>query len=133
MLLAGCSSSPAVKLADINPNRTYNEEYKQVLEAVRTYLTLEGFTLDRFETEYGTIIAHRTEPRTLQEPVTDDSIHVIVLRMSIKRESARRTNVNASFSFGGVHAARTADDEAVLVLHYSRVFEYLDSVLARQR
>jgi hypothetical protein len=132
LLLAGCSSSRDATLIDINPNRTYNVQYDRVLDAVRNYAIREGYTLDRYETEFGTIIAHKTETRNARGPATEAVSHVIVFTMSVRRETPQRTNLNARYSFGGVHTARSPDDDDILALHYSRLYEYLDRVLGRE-
>ena len=132
LIIGGCSSSDNVRLQDVNPNRTYDAGYDQVLQEVRSYLAREGYNLDRFETDYGTIVAHKAEDGASGDGGPNAPTQVVVIKLAVEREAARRTSVHATFSFGGVHSGQTRDDEALLARQYTRLFEYLDSSLRRR-
>ena len=130
LLLSNCVPSSNVRLQDINPSRTYNAAYDQVLDAIRMYAMKEGFKLDRFETEYGTIIGHKTATsggRARTE--TDAMSQVIVMKLSVKRQTEQRTDLNASFSYGALRTTQTKEDEQTLVYHYTSFFDYLNEAL----
>ncbi|MBP1648285.1 MAG: hypothetical protein H6Q30_1730 [Bacteroidetes bacterium] len=129
LILLGCTSSPSVRLQDINPTRSYNTGYDQVLDAIRMFAVREGYKLDRFETEYGTIIGHKTDSGGSRRTGMDAMSQVIVMKLSVKRQTAQRTDLNASFSFGGVHTTSTKEDEDILVYNYTSLFDYLGDAL----
>lgn len=130
LVLCNCAPSSSLRLTDINPSRTYNSPYEQVLDAIRMYAIKEGFKLDRFETEYGTIIGHKTDTSGGAKRVgTDPMSQIIVMKLSVKKQTGQRTDLNASFSFGGVHTTQTRDDEDILVYNYTSFFEYLNDTL----
>lgn len=130
LVLSNCAPSSSLRLSDIIPARTYNAAYDQVLDAIRMYAIKEGFKLDRFETEYGTIIGHKTDTSGgARRTGTDPMSQIIVMKLSVKKQAAQRTNLNASFSFGGVHTTQTKDDEDILISNYTSFFEYLNDTL----
>jgi hypothetical protein len=125
-----CAPSSNVRLQDINPARTYTAGYEQVLDAIRMFAIKEGYKLDRFETEYGTVIAHKTDTSGGAGHAGNDPMsQVIVMKLSVKKQTAQRTDLTAGFSFGGVHTTQTKGDEDILVYNYTSLFEYLDSAL----
>ncbi len=129
LILSGCSPSGSLRLQDINPSRSYNAGYDSVLDAIRMYAVKEGFKLDRFETEYGTIIGHKTESGHSRQAGLDDMSQVIVMKLSVKRKTTERTDLNANFSFGGVQTTSTKGEEDILVYNYTGLFNYLDGAL----
>lgn len=130
LLFVGCAPSSNLRLQDVNPTRTYSAAYDQVLDAVRMYAIKEAFKLDRFETEYGTIIGHKTDTGSGRARFGADPMsQIIVMKLSVKRQAAQRTDVNASFSFGGLHTTQTKEDEDILVTNYTSLFDYLNDSL----
>ncbi len=130
LVITNCVPSSNVRLQDINPVRTYNAAYDQVLDAIRMYAIKEGYKLDRFETEYGTVIGHKTDTSGgARRTGTDPMSQVIVMKLSVKRQTAQRTDLNASFSFGSVQTTQTKDDEDILVYNYTSLFDYLNDSL----
>lgn len=130
LLLLSCAPSNTLRLQDVNPSRTYNAAYDQVLDAIRMYAHKEGFKLDRFETEYGTIIGHKTDTEGGRARAGSDPMSkVLVMKLSVKRQTALRTDVNSSFAFGGVQTTQTKDDEDILVTNYTMLFDYLNESL----
>jgi hypothetical protein len=129
-LLSGCAPTGGLRLQDINPARTYNAEYEKVLDTIRMYAIKEGFKLDRFETEFGTIIGHKTfSSGGSRQAGLDAMSQVIVMKLSVKRQSVQRTDLNAGFTFGGVHMTSTKDDEDILVYNYTSFFDYMNDTL----
>jgi hypothetical protein len=101
-----------------------------VLDAIRMYAIKEGYKLDRFETEYGTIIGHKTDTSGgARRAGSDPMSQVLVMKLSVKKQTAQRTDLTASFSFGGVQTTQTKDDEDTLVYSYTSLFEYIDGSL----
>jgi hypothetical protein len=130
LVFSQCAPSSNIRLADINPTRTYNVGYDQVLDAIRMYAIKERFKLDRFETEYGTIIGHKTDTSGGAGRTGADAMsQVIVMKLSVKRHTAQRTDLTAAFSFGGVHTTQTKDDEDILVYNYTSLFDFLNDSL----
>jgi hypothetical protein len=130
LLFLSCSTTPTMRLQDVNPARTYTAAYDNVLDAIRMYAIKEGFKLDRFETEYGTIIGHKTDTSGGSRRVGSDPMsQVIVMKLSVKKQTAERTDLTAGFSFGGVHTTQTKDDEDVLVSNYTSLFDFLNDQL----
>ncbi len=128
--LLGCSSSPGAKLQEVNPVRTYSARYDQVLQAIRGYALQEGITLDRFEQDYGTVIGHKEySPDGEKGGGTDDRRKVMLMKLSVERQGAKQTALNASFSFGSAPANLPEDDEEILVASYSTLFQYLNNAL----
>jgi hypothetical protein len=130
LLMSGCAPTNSVRLQDINPARSYNAPYEEMLDAIRMFAIREGYKLDRFETEYGTIIGHKTDTSGGARRVgTDPMSQVMVMKLSVKRHAAQRTDITAAFSFGGVHTTQTKDDEDILASCYTSLFTYLDDSL----
>ncbi len=59
----------------------------------------------------------------------DAMSQVIVMKLSVKRQTAQRTDLNASFSFGSAHTTSTKEDEDILVYNYTSLFDYLGDAL----
>jgi hypothetical protein len=122
LLLAGCSTGPRIALQQIQQKRVFKLPRSEVFETVRFFSVKEGFRLDSFEEESGRIIGHRTQ----QAAHTNDAGKMIIMNLRVLQVDAENSEVTTRFTFSSVNDALSRDDEEILVVCYTTLYDNLE-------
>ena len=134
LFLIGCSSQPRRSLAEGAAPRVYAANLQQVFDAVRLHCLKEGFTVDRFEQESGSIIAHKVYQQG--GPRADNfgpANHLIVMHIRVHEVAPGRTEAATSITFGNGQVVASRDDESILLDNYSSLYATMDAQLGPPR
>ena len=120
------------RLEDINPDRVYHRPFDEVFEAIRLYSLKEDFTLDRYGSEAGRVIGHKTTT-TSAVPSQMSSIGktttMVVMNLKMRKAAAGETEVLVNFSFENGHVVVSREEESMLLDCYSTFFEFMQEKL----
>ena len=132
--LYGCAPSSQVNLSDINPKRTYQAGFEDLIDAVKIYSLKEGFRLDRSSEEAGRVIGHKnTSSASVQgrEFSVATTAMMIIMNLKMTRISNDETEMTVHFAFESGHVYVTKEEEGMLVECYSTLLAYLDEKFQR--
>ena len=124
--LSACAPTSTMTLKDINPNRTYKAERAKVMDEVRMYGVKEGFRIDKFDREAGTVVGYRNYA-TESGAMGSGGGKTILMRLSVTAPSSQETLVNVSFRHVEDQGTPTRQDEADLVECYHTLFDFMDA------
>jgi hypothetical protein len=131
MCMFDCAMPPRMTLSDINPVRTYNVQKEALFDALREFATKEGYKVERFEMESGSVKGHKrlaTGSAGVGGTTMSDTRHVI-MNLKVREVSSGVMELTASFGYGEYQGSFTSEDEGILVSEYNTLFSFLQDEL----
>lgn len=124
--LSACTPTATMTLKDVNPNRIYRGESSKVLDQARAYGAKEGFRIDKFDPEQGSVIGYKNYAADAGA-MRSGGMRTILMRLKVTASSQLETFVNATFRHVEDQGTPTRQDEADLLECYHTFFEFMDA------
>ncbi len=122
-LFAACSTTPGLRLQDVQPKRVFRVTHAQAFEAIHLFGLKEGFRFDSMDEATGRIIGHCTFQAS---PSPNATSKMVIMNLRVFSVDSAHSEVNARFTFSSLNDALTREEENILVDYYLNLYSALE-------